>query len=129
MKIRYCLLLVSFILSTGMCVAQTIGKESAIEFSTSIRPDITDWKVGEVYTDTLIYQLYNDTYDLPFVFLTTNVGDTAVLYYDGFDDLVISEVTEGTLFKIKWKIDTFYAPGEQGETYFDETLLSYVILE
>ena len=123
------------ILTIGLCNGQ--GNEDArkldsakAEFTTPIRPAVTTWSVTKAYTDTLVYKLYNDTYDLPIVLMTTVAGDSVILYFDASaEDNIIDNIPAGTLLEIKWEVGQFFEPWENGDPYFSESLLSYKILK
>ena len=100
------------------------------EFTTLIRPTTTTWSVTKSYTDTLVYLLYNDTFDTPVVLMKTMAGDSVTLYFDASDeDDIVNNIPEGTLLEIKWEVGQFFEPWEYGDPYFRESLLSYKILK
>ena len=98
---------------------------SIINYTTPIRPDDTVWMMGEILTDTLIFQDFDSDYDYWYaIFITTN-GDTTYLIYDEIIDVDLA----GSTFEIKWEIASFYEAGEENEPYFAEGLLSYTIIK
>ncbi len=122
------LLLSSTIPSSGQSNPKKIT-QTKITYSSPIRPNYTNWHLEEVYMDTLTYLFYNDTYDLPYAIFKNELGDTTALYYDiNEHNNKILKIPSGSVFEIKWKIENFYEPGEHGETYFGESLLSYKII-
>ncbi len=105
------------------------NKQTKITYSSLIRPNYTNWHIEEVYIDTLTYLFYNDTYDLPYAIFKNELGDTTALYYDiNEHNNEILRIPSGSVFEIKWIIENFYEPGENGETYFGESLLSYKLI-
>jgi hypothetical protein len=122
-------ILLFLIITLTPCKSQT-KESSRINYTTPIRPNMTTWKLGKIYTDNLKYLYYDDANDMPYIFLETDAGDTTALIYNAFEhNDNIEELHSGSLLEIKYKVQSFAEPGEGDATYYDEKLESYKVIK
>lgn len=96
-----------------------------VTFSTELNTTKTDWKLSEIYKDTLEFISFDDSYDYSYAIFKTSEGNTVSLVCD---DVIDSKYTHG-VFAIEWKIDSLYEAGEDEQLYYDERLLTYRVIE
>ena len=121
-------------ISTLICVAcnnsETASEEVKqelidITFSSEINPSKTDWKLGLTYHDTLEFISFDDNYDYAYGVFKTKDGNTVSLICDV---LIESKLKHG-IFAVQWRIDSLFEAGEGDESYYDERLLDYTVIE
>lgn len=102
-----------------------IDSISIVEFKSEMRPGKTDWDVNEEFVDTLKFLSFEDNYDYWYAVFEAPNGESVYFKWD--------EPIEGSLnnsiFAIKWRVDSLWEAGEGDELYFQETLISFEILE
>jgi hypothetical protein len=96
-----------------------------VDFESRIRPHQKKWDLNRVYADTLWFESFEDSYDYLFAVMLTRDSQEVVL---AFDDYIENNLSGSTML-VEWRIDSLYEPGEEGDLYYQEHLISYEILE
>ncbi len=105
------------LLSANFCEAQNINDI----FLSKIMPKNMSLKLGEQYTNVLMFIEFDDNYDYTFSIFKTEAGDTVTLYHNN----PIDAKYKGKLLKVTWEIGTYYEAGEGDEEYYHEHLISF----
>lgn len=93
-----------------------------VKYTSVLRPDIEEWNMYDVFTDTVFYVSYNDDGDYAFMTVRTSTGaELNMVTGDFVDDQYLS----GNKLVIDWMLDSLYEAGEGDMLYFQERIIDF----
>lgn len=97
--------------------------EIKTQFSSSLRPNETIL-LNKVYTDTIVFNDYNDDGDYALLIGKKNEKEVILIYSGGWETIEKYNFKYGDYLNIEWKMDTIYIAGEGDEIDFKETVIN-----
>lgn len=96
-------------------------KVAIVEYSSDLRPGVSEWDMNQTFVDTVDFVSYDDNGDYAYLSVRTNIDKGIDLVTDVEIDV---DYLTGKQMIIEWKLDSLFEAGEGDELYYQERVIS-----